>query len=118
MSASTTCDSPQVVPTTTPTRSEFTGAPSSVASSNASRAAAAANSVERPHFPVFSRRSIRSGRNARTSPAQTCGNPVVSKLEIGEMPDRAWESAWANADAPMPMLDTGPTPVITTRGIH
>src|SRR6478752_2758215 len=56
-----------------------------------------------------------SAWQAGTSPAMRCGNPPASKLAIGEIPLLPRWRAAAKSSAPIPMLDTGPSPVMTTR---
>jgi hypothetical protein len=62
-----------------------------------------------------SRRRMPPGRKSQTSPPTFRGNPVTSKLSIGLIPLLPSRIDLANSAIPIPMLDTGPRPVMTTR---
>jgi hypothetical protein len=85
------------------------------ASSMAILAAATENWLARPSSSIGRRLIHRAGSNSVTSQPLACAKPSVSNDPIGRAPLRPLRRPSANFSTPMPMLDTTPKPVSTTR---
>jgi hypothetical protein len=106
---------PMPEPMKTPTLVAFSAVIGSFASSIANCAAAIANWMKTSIFLTSFFSTHRSGSNSLTSPAIRAEKAEASKWVIGPMPLRPAISACQLASVPIPIGDTSPMPVITTR---